>query len=152
IGGHHTDEYRGGRTDGRGPNVDRGADAFGAGARSVAGVDMSASAADLPENRAVLMALWDAQPQELAVSELLRRTYLSVEQLQRSLRQLMQRSEGTGSGLIEQTPAGIRLVTVGLSWWRGVLETLAARHAWHLGRNVLVVPKTASTNDVAWER
>jgi len=101
---------------------------------------------DSHEGTAVLLALWDAHGQDVPMRELLRQSHRSLPQVQAALDALAARG-----CRIERTPGGVSLVTTGLSSWRPIIQALAQRHGWRLGRQALVYPEIASTNDAAWQ-
>jgi BirA family biotin operon repressor/biotin-[acetyl-CoA-carboxylase] ligase len=93
---------------------------------------------------AVLLSLW--RRPDSTMQQLLRDTLAPLPDVQEALELLRQRR-----CLIEQTPAGIRLVSTGLACWRDVLEDVTKRQASRIGRRVMVFFRTSSTNDVAWQ-
>jgi BirA family biotin operon repressor/biotin-[acetyl-CoA-carboxylase] ligase len=99
--------------------------------------------------RAVLLALWrgGSGAGESSMQAVLRETLAPVPEVKQALAILRQRG-----CLIEEEPTGVlRLVSTGLACWRDVLEELAQRESWRIGRRVMVFFRTGSTNDVAWQ-
>jgi len=89
----------------------------------------------------VLLSLW--QRPETTIAELMRQFGVGVQDV---LEVLSERR-----CLIERTPAGVRLVATGLSCWRDVVEDHAVQTASRFGRRAIILARTASTNDIAWQ-
>ncbi|HEY4329712.1 MAG TPA: biotin--[acetyl-CoA-carboxylase] ligase [Phycisphaerae bacterium] len=99
-----------------------------------------------PPVSAVLMALWNASGGELPMQELVRESDLPLGQVQEALGVLAQRGAH-----IERTPTSLRLVQAGLKNWGDIMTAVARRNRWKVGRQVIVVEATSSTNDLAWQ-
>lgn len=99
---------------------------------------------------ATLLQLWDAGPRGISTA--------GVSPAHRSLHSLADASALTilknlraHGCLIEESPAGggrIELQRAGLGAYRDLIEALAARHHWTIGRKAVVYHRTTSTNDV----
>jgi len=95
---------------------------------------------------AILLALWRAGGRVVSLEAMERETRSGMPALMGALELLARRG-----CLVERSPAGAELISVGFACWREVLEEESRRAGARIGRRVETLVQTASTNDIAWQ-
>ena len=96
-----------------------------------------------------LLRLWDAGSRGIAAAGRAAPITPAILKNLRAHGCLIEESLGAGSGG-GGAETSLELLRAGLGCYRDLIQAIAARNSWSIGRKAVVYHRTASTNDVCW--